>query len=63
MKIISPGVLPTKAVHTGMCLKCKAVVEFAADEAKQHHTPKNETYLSVKCPTPYCYQDINVEIG
>lgn len=62
MKIITPGVLPNKTVHQGLCLKCKAVVEFTTDEATPHHTPKNETYLSVKCPTKDCGQDINVEI-
>jgi hypothetical protein len=62
MEIIEVGKLPEEQLFTGTCTHCRCRVRFKRAEAKYHSSPKNESHLSVKCPTPKCPKDIFVEI-
>jgi hypothetical protein len=60
MKVIKKGTLPQAVKYQGECSRCKAVVQFAREEAKVY-SHRNETYYSVQCPTKGCGASISVE--
>lgn len=62
MEIIEPGQIPEEEVFTGQCTRCRCKVRFKRSEAKYRSSPRNETFLTVKCPTAKCGNEIWVEI-
>lgn len=61
MEIIEEGNIPEDEVFEGRCTRCRCKVRFKRHEAKYHAAPRNETYLTVKCPTPKCGNEIWVQ--
>lgn len=62
MKITKPGALPDEEVLKGTCTHCKCEVEFTKGEARDiQHSPKNEVYYMIDCPTKGCGRNISVE--
>lgn len=54
MKIIKPGVNPSKAVAEMLCNCCGCIFEAAKDEFTYVHDQRDGDFWEINCPVEFC---------